>query len=254
MLPETSIISPFAQLEDPRDERKRKDPLMNIITIAILGVLGGADTWVDIERYGKSKREWLGTFLDLSNGIPSHDTFGRVFRWLDKGTTVAYHVHGVALHVGNSGNIAEPSTPISSFFVRVILPQAKAAGIRVDDFTPAAMVSSLGTPTAAHLLYSKAQLGKSNRFRLVLLFEARAAVYVISGQARDERVCLAPDDLEVVTLYRYHTADFARYQVSSNLAGGKTLATTALRETTLHGEQDLVSLAKSPDGFCLTLR
>jgi predicted transposase YbfD/YdcC len=93
MLPETSIISPFAQLEDPRDERKRKDPLMNIITIAILGVLGGADTWVDIERYGKSKREWLGTFLDLSNGIPSHDTFGRVFRWLD---SEAFQAHFVA--------------------------------------------------------------------------------------------------------------------------------------------------------------
>lgn len=83
MLSEMSVISHFAQLEDPRDERNRKHPLMNIITIAILGVLGGADTWVDIERYGKSKREWLGTFLDLSNGIPSHDTFGRVFRWLD---------------------------------------------------------------------------------------------------------------------------------------------------------------------------
>ncbi|MBI5671131.1 MAG: ISAs1 family transposase [Chloroflexi bacterium] len=83
MFPETSILSHFAQLEDPRDERNRKHPLINVITIAILGVLGGADTWVDVERYGKSKQAWLGTFLDLSNGIPSHDTFGRVFRWLD---------------------------------------------------------------------------------------------------------------------------------------------------------------------------
>lgn len=47
------------------------------------GVICGADTWVDIERYGQAKREWLGTFLDLKNAIPSHDTFGRVFRWLD---------------------------------------------------------------------------------------------------------------------------------------------------------------------------
>ncbi len=83
MLPETSIIAYFAELEDPRDTRNRKHPLINIITIAILGVIGGADTWVDIERYGQSKREWIATFLDLSNGIPSHDTFGRVFRWLD---------------------------------------------------------------------------------------------------------------------------------------------------------------------------
>lgn len=93
MSSETSIISHFAQLEDPRDERNRKHPLMNIIAIAILGVLSGADTWVDIERYGKSKREWLETFLDLRNGIPSHDTFGRVFRWLD---SEAFQKHFVA--------------------------------------------------------------------------------------------------------------------------------------------------------------
>jgi predicted transposase YbfD/YdcC len=92
MLPEMSILHHFAQLEDPRDERNRKHPLINIIAIAILGVIGGADTWVDIERYGKSKREWLGTFLDLSNGIPSHDTIGRVFRWLDSATFEAQFV------------------------------------------------------------------------------------------------------------------------------------------------------------------
>jgi hypothetical protein len=171
----------------------------------------------------------------------------------DKGTTVAYYGHGVALHVGNSGNNAEPSAPVFSFFVRLIVSQSKAAGIRIDDFTPAAMVSSLGTPTAAHLLYSKAQLGKSNRFRLVLLFEARAAVYVISGQARDERVCLAPDDLEVLTLYRFRTEDIAGIRVG-NFAGGEALATTALREMTRHTEQDLLALAKSPDRFCLSLR
>jgi hypothetical protein len=56
---------------------------MNVITIAILGVICGADTWVDIERYGQAKFDWLAGILDLNNGIPSHDTFGRVFRWLD---------------------------------------------------------------------------------------------------------------------------------------------------------------------------
>lgn len=83
MLPETSILTYFAELEDPRIEKNQKHPLINVISIAILGVICGADSWVDIERYGKAKQEWLGTFLDLSNGIPSHDTFGRVFRWLD---------------------------------------------------------------------------------------------------------------------------------------------------------------------------
>lgn len=80
MLPETSILAYFAELEDPRIEKNQKHPL---ISIAILGVICGADSWVDIERYGNAKQEWLATFLDLKNGIPSHDTFGRVFRWLD---------------------------------------------------------------------------------------------------------------------------------------------------------------------------
>jgi predicted transposase YbfD/YdcC len=53
--------------------------LIKIITLAI----GGADSWVDIETFGQAKRDFLETFLDLSNGIPSHDTLGRVFRWID---------------------------------------------------------------------------------------------------------------------------------------------------------------------------
>src|SRR5574341_643595 len=83
MLPETSILAYFGELDDPRIEKNRKHPLINVIAIAILGVICGADNWVDIERYGRAKQAWLGQFLDLSNGIPSHDTFGRVFRWLD---------------------------------------------------------------------------------------------------------------------------------------------------------------------------
>ena len=83
MLSETSLFAYFADLEDPRQEKNRKHPLMNIMAIALLGVVCGADNWVDIERYGKAKQAWLGQFLDLSNGIPSHNTFGRVFRWLD---------------------------------------------------------------------------------------------------------------------------------------------------------------------------
>ena len=81
---ESSILQDFADIEDFRVERNRIHPLINIVTIAILGVICGADTWVDIERYGEAKAEWLSRFLDLKHGIPSHDTFGRVFRWLEE--------------------------------------------------------------------------------------------------------------------------------------------------------------------------
>jgi len=77
--PENSILSYFADLDDPRTGEN----IRHIITIAILGTICGADGWTDIEEYGKAKQEWLSTFLELSKGIPSHDTFGRIFSWLD---------------------------------------------------------------------------------------------------------------------------------------------------------------------------
>jgi len=73
----------FAQVEDPRMERTRLHRLRDIIIIAICGVICGAEGWVDIEEFGKAKEAWFTELLKLPNGIPSHDTFGRVFAHLD---------------------------------------------------------------------------------------------------------------------------------------------------------------------------
>jgi len=78
-----SIIDHFADLEDPRIDRSKLHNLVDIIVIAICAVICGADSWVEIEEFGKAKLGWLSTFLELPNGIPSHDTFGRVFSLLD---------------------------------------------------------------------------------------------------------------------------------------------------------------------------
>ena len=78
-----SITVHFARLEDPRIDRSKKHKLLDIITIAICGVICGADSWVDIAMFGESKEEWFKGFLELPNGIASHDTFGDVFSRLD---------------------------------------------------------------------------------------------------------------------------------------------------------------------------
>ena len=78
-----SIIDCFATLEDPRIERSKRHKLLDIITIAICAIICGADSWVHIEMFGRSKEEWFQTFLELPGGIPSHDTFGEVFSRLD---------------------------------------------------------------------------------------------------------------------------------------------------------------------------
>jgi predicted transposase YbfD/YdcC len=73
----------FAELRDPRVERNREHLLEEILLIAIAAVLSGAESWNDIAEYGEDKLEWLKTFLTLPSGIPSHDTFNRVFAALD---------------------------------------------------------------------------------------------------------------------------------------------------------------------------
>lgn len=73
----------FAQVEDPRIERTKLHRLRDIIILAICGVICGAEGWVEIEEFGKAKEAFFTTWLDLPNGIPFHDTFGRVFALID---------------------------------------------------------------------------------------------------------------------------------------------------------------------------
>ena len=81
--PASSIIEHFSKLEEPRIDRTKLHKLIDIMVIAICAVICGADTWVDVNLFGKSKKGWLEKFLELPNSIPSHDTFGRVFAMLD---------------------------------------------------------------------------------------------------------------------------------------------------------------------------
>ncbi len=78
-----ALTQHFAALEDPRVERTRLHSLETIVTIAICAVICGAETWDEIAEFGEAKADWLATFLDLPHGIPSHDTFNRVFAALD---------------------------------------------------------------------------------------------------------------------------------------------------------------------------
>src|SRR5262245_9688657 len=77
-----SIVEHFGELEDPRIERQKQHQLLDVIVIAMCAVICGADDWVAIEPFGKAKEAWFGRVLALPNGIPSHDTFGRVFALL----------------------------------------------------------------------------------------------------------------------------------------------------------------------------
>jgi predicted transposase YbfD/YdcC len=81
--PRTSVEEYFASLTDPRVARTRVHRLGELVTIALCAVLCGADDWVAVETFGRAKERWLRGFLTLPGGIPSHDTFGRVFARLN---------------------------------------------------------------------------------------------------------------------------------------------------------------------------
>jgi predicted transposase YbfD/YdcC len=78
-----AVFTPFEDLTDPRMARTRVHDLFDLVVVALCGTIAGADTWADIERFGHARLDWLRTFLRLDGGIPSHDTFGRVFALLD---------------------------------------------------------------------------------------------------------------------------------------------------------------------------
>src|SRR5919202_805784 len=78
-----ALIAELASIEDPRCAWKVEHRLLDILVIAVCAVLGEAESFEDIARYGRCKREWLGGFLELPNGIPSHDTFRRVLTLVD---------------------------------------------------------------------------------------------------------------------------------------------------------------------------
>lgn len=84
-----AVFTPFEDLTDPRIERTRVHDLFELVVVALCGTVAGADTWADIERFGNDRLAWLRTFLKLKGGIPSHDTFGRVFAMLNPAELMA---------------------------------------------------------------------------------------------------------------------------------------------------------------------
>lgn len=96
----------------PRVARTRKHSLETILVVALLATICGADSIVDIENFGKSRKQWLETFLDMSGGVPSHDTIGRLLAALN------------TLMLGERGQYLEPG---------VVLPKLRGSWINLHE-------------------------------------------------------------------------------------------------------------------------
>lgn len=80
---EQIFVECFGGLKDPRVERTKKHLLIDIVALALCGVISGAQSWEEVEDFGNMHKEWFANFLQLPNGIPSHDTIARVFAALE---------------------------------------------------------------------------------------------------------------------------------------------------------------------------
>ena len=76
--PAPKIADAFADLVDPRIERTKRHRLLDVLEIALCGVICGAENWVEIADWADARKLWLTDWLRLEHGIPSHDTYGRV--------------------------------------------------------------------------------------------------------------------------------------------------------------------------------
>ncbi len=103
-----SLLSSFADVDDPRVERGQLHLLEDILVIAICAVIAGAAGWNDMETFGRSRSRWLKTFLRLPNGIPTHDTFRRVISRIDpeQFATCFFHWTSSLMNQGNEEYIA----------------------------------------------------------------------------------------------------------------------------------------------------
>lgn len=97
------LLSIFRQIEDHRRDISKLHDLNDILVMAIIAVICGADTWDNIEEYCQAKSEWLAEFLNLQNGIPSHDTFNRVISSID-----SQHFEIEAVHWSTVGKFDAP--------------------------------------------------------------------------------------------------------------------------------------------------
>jgi len=81
--PTASILEHFGEMSDPRVEYLVQHQLIDIVTLALCAIIAGADNWTEVVQFGQEKKSWFEQFLELKNGIPSHDTFGRFFAKLE---------------------------------------------------------------------------------------------------------------------------------------------------------------------------
>ena len=178
-----SLSHHFAALSDPRVGRARQHELLDIVGIALCAVISGAESWPAVERYGHAKRDWLAGHFRLTNGIPSHDTFRRVFCLLDPEAFRRGFADWVAA-LADRGVGSRPIIPIDG-------KTARRSGRRRAGLAPLHLVSAWAG--ANHVTLGQVAVGdKSNEItaipRLLDLLDLEGALVTIDAMGCQKEI------------------------------------------------------------------
>ncbi len=179
--PSASFFDHFDSLEDPRIERCRLHPLRDLVFIAVCALISSANDFVALEQFGRTHRAWLEKFLELPNGVPSHDPFGRVFAALDAEPFIRCFLSWVAsIHEITAGQV-----------VRIDGQTARASLDRAQGKHPLHVVSAWAS--ANRLVLGQVMVDeKSNAItalpRLLEMLELRGAIVTIDAMGCQKEI------------------------------------------------------------------
>jgi predicted transposase YbfD/YdcC len=182
-VPSGSLKHHFAGLIDPRGERSRLHELLDVVGIALCAVIAGAESWPAVQAYGHAKRDWLARHFRLTNGIPSHDTFRRVFCLLDPEAFQRSFADWIAA-LAESGMGTRRTIPIDG-------KTARRSGRRKSGLAPLHLVSAWAG--ANHVSLGQVAVGdKSNEItaipRLLELLDLSGALVTIDAMGCQKEI------------------------------------------------------------------
>lgn len=228
--------SSLLRAQDPASRQKIEAALLTMPTQCgkpcFWDIRPGVDTLAQFQSFAAQLYPGLGDLATLVDGVESN---------------------GVGLYVAPIKE-ATLDAVVPYVYVRLRPESATTAGFTMNGITPAAVITEFGNPTQAYLLANRAQINKSNRFRLFLVYRPQAALYVMTGKFEGGKACLTLANAVTVTLYRFKDGADLDEALKEFLTPAKGTLPPSIAATTDKNAADFTAIAANPAAACISLR